>query len=159
MAETEQEKSTGLTSEQDKKPERSEERYQELVNKLKEQEGKHALEMSEASKRIAELEFENRFKDQVAIYPSAKDFRDKIKEQVSRGLSVEEATILVLGQNKKLQTAEEIRKTEYGGSALGGSVHTPPDISGNKKPLDQWTKEEKEAELRRLEEAGEIRLT
>lgn len=142
----------------DGKPdERSENRFTELTQKLKEQETRHATEAAASAERIASLEFDNAFKDVVNTYPGASELKEKIRERVKAGLPVSEAAVIVLHNEKKLQTREEVERISAERESLGGSAATQPP-KGKKRPEEMTTAELRE-ELVEAERKGEIRYT
>ena len=97
-----------------------------------------------------EVEFYSSFSNATDKYPLAKDFKDKIKEKVLAGYSVEDATVAVLAKEGKLTATSP--ETE---SPAGGSATNPPPTEGS-KPLGEMTLEEKRAEVIKAVERGDI---
>ena len=87
------------------------------------------VELEKTRKENQELKFGNELTNIAATYPHATDFRDKIKEKVDAGMSVADATIVVLAGNGKLVTAEQIKRQGGGTRGMGGSMDniTPQD--------------------------------
>ena len=98
-----------------------------------------------------EAEFSSSFTEN-PHYQVAKDYKDKIKEKVSGGYSVEDAVVAVLAKEGKL---DAIKATE---NPAGGSATNPP-LSGELKSLDEMTREEKRAEVEKAIDRGDISLT
>jgi hypothetical protein len=144
-----------------KDPTRSESRQQDLANKLAEQEKRHALELEERDKKLKEAEsiaknavFEADFTKESQKYPNAEKRKDEIKSYLDKGLSVSEATLVVLGKNNELVTGEQQHREGLDSSSMGGSsANASP--TGIKNP-DNMTQEERLIELRKLEESGNL---
>ena len=84
-------------------------------------------------KKIAELERENAFNsgfaDILGTHGAAKDFKDKIKEKVMGGYTVEDATFAILGKEGKLGVASEpTTQIVAGGSAANTQPTGPKEI-------------------------------
>jgi len=111
-------------------------------------------EVARASNLQKEVEFLNSFGDQLSKYPDASPFKDKIKEKVLRGYSVEDATISTLASEGKLSPKEVHVDNVAGGSA---AINQP--IPGAQKTVSEMTREEKRAKLIEAEQRGEISLS
>ena len=125
--------------------------------KIEELEIQRAKDKAEADAKIAKLEFESNFKDMVAEYPHAAEFKDKILEKVNAGISIKDATTIVLHGEGKLVTRSQIESDVAGERSLGGSMDTP--IPKGKKPISEMTIEEQRAELVEQERIGNFGLT
>ena len=97
-----------------------------------------------------EVEFYSSFSNATDKYPLAKDFKDKIKEKVLAGYTVEDATVAVLASEGKLTATPPATESPAGGSAVN------PPSSGGPKPLEEMTREEKREEVLKAVERGEI---
>lgn len=114
-----------------------------------------AKEEKDTKERLASLEFDNKFKEVESKYPHAKDFKDKIRERVNAGMPVDEATIVVLGKEEKLQTREQIETAHAAEGSMGGSANFIPP-PGQKKP-EEMTQEELRKALVEEEKKGTFR--
>lgn len=108
-------------------------------------------EMSNSATLKKEVDFLNSFGDQLSKHPEASLFRDKIKEKVLRGYSVEDATISTLASEGKLTQREVVVENVAGGSA---AVNQP--ITGREKKISEMTREEKRNALLEAEKRGEL---
>lgn len=131
-------------------------RYQQLANDKRTLSlEKEALEKAKAESdaKFQALEKESNFLKSFnqlsAKYPEANNFQDKILERVNQGLDPEEATLLVLAKEGKLQNQPV--KTP---SAEGGSAST--NVADGDKTLDQYTTAEKLSALQEMEKSGEL---
>lgn len=123
----------------------------EEINKLKGDLEKSEKEKQEALQKAADIQFNSDFNAATSIYPYASDFKDAIKEKTKLGLTVDEATIIVLTKEKKLQTADEIKAKENRGEGVGGSsstIRAPKDDKNKPKDLKQLEQDFKDAEAR-----------
>lgn len=113
-------------------------------------------ESEEKDKKISELEkergFLSSFGDQTTKYPDAIAFRDKIKEKVLVGYSVEDATVSVLNSEGKLFTTKKEVSLE---NPAGGSAPTSPQVSVDKK-VSEMSREEKRNALLEAEKRGDL---
>ena len=100
-----------------------------------------------------EVEFYSSFSDATDKYPAAKEFKDKIKEKVLVGYSVEDATVAVLAKEGKLTTPSLQPENPAGGSA------TTAPATNAAKPLNEMTREEKREEVIKATERGDISLS
>lgn len=110
-------------------------------------------------KENRELKFGNELTNIAATYPHAADFKDDIKKKVDAGMSVSDATIVVLNENKKLITAEQIKRGKQS-SGFGGSMDTT--VIGDKKdptPGEAGSAEFYANRFKELEQDGQIRLS
>lgn len=139
--------------EKGERSEKSQRRYKQLLRERQ----LIAKERDEKEKRIQELEFSNSFKDQLSKYPLAKDHEAEIKEHTSKGISVEDATILVLTKQKKLVSPEEIKQQKAKESSLGGSADIS-HISPEQKTSKEMTQAERLQALKDAEAKGDISL-
>lgn len=136
-----------------------EKRIRQLSNKVK-LTSKERDELAKAKQKLEaerdtakkEVEFYSAFSDTTDKYPNAKDFKDKIKEKVMAGYSVEDAAVAVLAKEGKLTAVKTIE------NPAGGSATNPPN-TGELKPLNEMSREEKRAEVIKAVERGEISLT
>lgn len=151
----------GTDGQGNESPARSENRIKDLADKLKEQEARHALEKEELAKLLGEKEneareskFELELATQAGKYPHAKDFKNDIKAFTEKGLSVEEATKLVLLNNNKLVTGQDMQRARTDASSFGGSA-TTVSPTGEADPA-KMTQEERRAALERLEQEGKF---
>lgn len=137
-------------------------RFQQLANdkrtlaQQKEQTEAKLKEEAEArSKAEKSLEFYRTFSQISAKQPEATNYQEQILEKVNTGLSVEDATLLVLAKEGKLgppqgQVQSQTRTEDVaGGSAIN---HMP---EGDRTP-SEMSINEKEAQLREMEKSGEL---
>lgn len=136
-----------------------EERQKNLVADKKAAEAKaeaEAKSRQEADAKVALLEkerdFLNSFSDSIAKYPSAPEFKDKIKEKVMAGYSVEDATISTLHSEGKLSSTPTPM-----GNVTGGSSATQITNQGSKTVQEMNSVERWDA-LREAERRGDIGL-
>ena len=142
----------------DQQENKVEKRIKQLSNKVKIT-SKERDELAKANEKLKaerdsakkETEFSSSFTEN-PHYQVAKDYKDKIKEKVSGGYSVEDAIVAVLAKEGKLSA---IQATE---NPAGGSATNPP-MSGESKPLNDMTREEKRAEVLKAMDRGDISLT
>src|SRR3990167_629144 len=114
--------------------------------------GKQKLE-TERDTAKKEVEFYSAFSDTTDKYPNAKEFKDKIKEKVLSGYSVEDAAVAVLAKEGKQTMPQPTPDNPAGGSA------TNLPSTGGQKSLKDMSLEEKRAEVIRAVEKGDISLT
>lgn len=111
---------------------------------------------SEKDKTIENLQketnFLNSFGDTLSKYPQAVSLKDKIKEKVLKGYSVEDATVSTLASEGKLNPKIEV-ENPAGGSAI---TNAP---SGGEKSISQLSRDEKRAKLIEAEQRGDISVT
>lgn len=134
-----------------------EERFKNLVGGKKEAEAKaeEALKgKAESDAKLATLEketsFLNSFSDVTAKFPTASEFKDKIRDKVMSGYSVDDATVSTLVAEGKYTAPQALRETVAGGSAPNQI------IGGGIKPVAEMNKEERWSALREAEKRGEI---
>ena len=113
-------------------------------------------ESNRASGLQKEVEFLNSFGDQLTKYPEAVSFRDKIKEKVLKGYSIEDATISTLASEGKLTPKEPVIDTS---NVAGGSAAVNQPITGGQKTVFEMTRDEKRAKLFEAEQRGDISLS
>ena len=137
------------SSSENETPNKIEERLKDLSSKVKltaqERDEKDVLlKKSESEKEMIskERDFFQSFTDSTSRYPNANQFRDKIKEKVMAGYSVEDATVSVLAKEGKLTTPAPERESPAGGSASTTSLS-----QSSSKPLEEMTREEKRQAL------------
>ena len=135
-----------------------EERMKNLVGGKKEAEAKAESEAKarlEAEAKLAqnekEINFLNSFSDSIAKYPSAPEYKDKIKEKVMAGYSVEDATISILHAEGKLSPVR------HESNVAGGSAATNITTGGN-KTVQEMTSAERWETLKEAERRGDIGL-
>ena len=88
-------------------------------------------------------------------YQVAKDYKDEIKKKVSGGYSVDDAIVSVLAKEGKLDAIKAFKAPE---NPAGGSATNLP-MSGEAKPLNEMSREEKRAELLKAMDRGDISLS
>src|SRR3990167_7587633 len=98
-----------------------------------------------------DVEFQNSFGNQLSKYPDASQFKDKIKEKVLKGYSIEDATVSTLNSEGKLTQREVVPDNVVGGSA---SVNQP--ISGGQKKVSDMTRDELRSALLEAEKRGDL---
>lgn len=99
-----------------------------------------------------ERDFLNSFGDQLGKYPDAAQFKDKIKERVLKGYSVEDATAAVLVSEGKYSSPKIHQPIE---NVAGGSAPTLHQ-NGGEKPINQLSRDEKRARLLEAESRGDL---
>jgi len=106
---------------------------------------------------VKERDFLNSFGDQAVKYPDALAFKDKIKEKVLKGYSVEDATTAVLVSEGKYSAprVETPITASPVNTFAGGSAPTLHQ-AGGEKGLDQLSREEKRAKLVEAEQRGDL---
>ncbi len=112
--------------------------------------------LGERDTKISDLEkerdFLNSFTEVSGKYPDASSYRDKIKEKVLKGYSVEDATISTLaGEGKFTQPKAPVKIDNVAG---GSAINQP--ITGGEKSLTEMSREEKRAKLMEAEQRGDI---
>ena len=155
---------TGGIGQVEQEPARSDKRFTDLTDKLSEQERKHAVEMEEkeTARQKAEADakqarFEADLLRETMTYPQAKNYEKDIKSYTEKGLSVAEATKLVLANKNELSTGEDQTRENIGAKSLGGSSVNAG--GGGLKTAESMTQAERRAELVRLEGTGELQQT
>lgn len=143
---------------------RKDKRIESLSSKVKEtsterDEAKAKAEAAEAARLAAEKErdFYASFSDTATKFPAASEYKDKIKEKVLAGYSVEDATVAVLNAENKL-VPQAAPPPPPPGPAAGGSSDTQLPSSGQKS-VSEMTRDEKRAALIEAEKRGDISLT
>ena len=102
-----------------------------------------------------ERDFLNSFGDQLVKYPEASVFKDKIKERVLKGYSVEDATTAVLvAEGKYAPPKPPVPSAD---TFAGGSATT--QHQAGEKPISELTRDEKRTKLLELEARGDISIT
>lgn len=113
-------------------------------------------EKAEVEARLASMEketsFLNSFSDVTAKFPTASEYKDKIKEKVMSGYSVDDATVAILHSEGKLASTP-IQQ----GNVAGGSAPTQI-VQGGNKPLAELKSNERWDMLREAERRGDIGL-
>ena len=101
-----------------------------------------------------ERDFLNQFGDALAKYPDATSYKDKIKEKVLKGYSVEDATVATLASEGKFTAkAPEVE------NPAGGSAAITQPVIASEKPISQLTREEKRQKLIDAEQRGDISVS
>lgn len=134
-----------------------EERFINLNRGKKEAEAKAetlAKEKSEVEAKLAQMEkdtsFLNSFSDVTAKFPSASEYKDKIREKVMTGYSVDDATISILHAEGKLN-ATPVQQ----GNVAGGSATNQITQSGS-KTIKEMSSSERWDALKEAEKKGDI---
>ena len=126
----------------------------EKVKLTSEERDESRRKLEEEQQKVASLEkerdFLSSFGDQVTKHPDAVPFRDKIKERVLKGYSVEDATVSVLNGEGKL-----FKKEAPPENPAGGSAPVPPQLNVDKK-VSEMTREEKRNALVEAEKRGDL---
>lgn len=141
------------------KENKTEKRFKDLSEKVKltseERDAKDKLLTEQKTQNealIKERDFLNSFGDQLGKYPDAVGFKDKIKEKVLKGYSVEDATTAVLVAEGKYTPPKVDQPI---GDIAGGSASTFHQ-TGGEKPISEMTREEKRAKLVEIEQRGNL---
>ncbi len=138
-----------------------EERVRNSITAKKEAEAKaEAADKArvEAEAKLATMEketkFLNSFTDVTAKFPTASEFKDKIKEKVMSGYSVDDAAISILvAEGRYTPPVQPVQKENVaGGSAPNQIVQTP------NKSVQEMTSAERWAALGEAERRGDIGL-
>lgn len=142
---------------------RTEERIKDLSSKVKstseERDAANAKAESEAAARLVaekERDFFSSFTDSIAKYPTAPQYRDKIKEKVMAGYSVEDATVAVLNAEGKL--VPQVAPAPAPAPAAGGSAVNQLPQTGSKS-VSEMSRDEKRQNLMEAEKRGDIAVT
>ena len=141
----------------DQQESKVEKRIKQLSNKVK-LTSQERDELAKANKKLEaerdsakrEAEFSSSFTEN-PHYQIAKEYKDKIKEKVSGGYSVEDAVVAVLAKEGKLNAIQAVE------NPAGGSATNPP-MTGELKPLKDMTLQEKRAEVEKAIDRGDISL-
>lgn len=112
--------------------------------------------LAKAQNLEKERDFLNSFGDQLGKYPEASQFKDKIKEKVLKGYSVEDATMSTLVAEGKYNPPQSPPPPID--NIVGGSATNQHQIDGGKL-LHELTRDEKRAKLVELEQRGDISIT
>ena len=113
-------------------------------------------ESNRASSLQKEVEFLNSFGDQLSKHPEASSYKDKIKEKVLKGYSVEDATISTLASEGKLTASQPTVQID---NVAGGSASVNQPVTGGQKTVAQMNRDEKRQALLDAEGRGEISLS
>ena len=113
-------------------------------------------ELARNANLTKEIEFLNSFGDQLAKHPEASSFRDRIKEKVLKGYSVEDATISTLASEGKLSASQKEVQID---NVAGGSATVNQPISGGAKTIQQMNRDEKRNAIIEAEHRGDISLS
>lgn len=133
-----------------------EERFINLNKRAKEAEDKALAETkarTETEAKLAQMEkeskFLNSFSDVTAKFPTASEYKDKIKEKVMSGYSVDDATISILHAEGKLSSTPSL------GNIAGGSA--PNQITNQtQKTVKEMNSNERWAALAEAERRGDL---
>lgn len=101
------------------------------------------------------LEFVNAFSEVTSKYQGATEFRTEIEEKVSKGYSIEDATVSVLNANGKLIPQVEGMTVAPITQAGGGSAPTVLPNS-NERTAHEMSQDERREELLKPERAADI---
>lgn len=133
------------------KPDRSDNRFKDLADKVKTTAEERDASKAEAEAAKKEVEFYKGFSKVSSKYEGAADYQDKILEKVNSGYDLEDATISVLAKAGKLTNAPVQRESPAGGSA------TTTMNQGGEKTIAEMTKAEKREALMQGEaESGSL---
>lgn len=114
-----------------------------------------AKEKAQTESLTKERDFLNSFGDQLGKFPEAASFKDKIKEKVLKGYSVEDATTAVLVSEGKYTPPRVEQPIE---NIAGGSAPTIHQPTGS-KTFSQMSRDEKRAKLIEAEQRGDISVS
>jgi hypothetical protein len=126
------------------------------AKKIAELESQRLKDKADADAKIAALEFENGFNNAANKYPHAAEYKDRIQELVKGGKTVDEATVLVLHGEGKLQTRQDIETATTREMNMGGSADFQPP-RGQKRP-EEMSQEELRTALIAEEQKGNFKL-
>lgn len=137
-----------------------EDRVRKAISDKKEAEAKveiSAKAQADAELKLAEMQketnFLNSFTDVTAKFPTATEYKDKIKEKVMSGYSVDDATVSVLHAEGKYQAPVQKIENVTGGSA-------PNQITGQpSKTVQEMSNTERWDALKEAEKRGDISLS
>lgn len=94
-------------------------------NEKIEQEQKQLIEkVDKTASEIEKMKNDREFEFISQRYPAATELKDKILEKVKAGMSITDASVLVLHENQKLQTRDEVDSDEAARANIGGSANT-----------------------------------
>ena len=110
-------------------------------------------ELARNANLTKEIEFLNSFGDQLSKHPEASPFRDKIKDKVLKGYSVEDATISTLASEGKLTASQATVQID---NVAGGSAAVNQPLTGSQKTIGEMNRDEKRAKLLEAEQRGDI---
>ncbi len=110
---------------------------------------------AKASSAQKDAEFYKGFNTVSAKFVGSSEYQDKIREKAALGLTIEEATTLVMTTEGKYVPPTPVVERE---SAIGGSAVTNMK-SGDDKTPEQMTQSERFAALREAEKRGELDLS
>ncbi len=134
-----------------------EERVRKAISDKKEAEAKveeAVKKQTETEAKLAQMEkdtqFLNSFTDVTAKFPTASEYKDKIREKVMSGYSVDDATISILHAEGKLSSTPNM------GNIAGGSA--PNQIIGQ-KTVQEMSSTERWAALKEAEKKGDIGMS
>lgn len=138
-----------------------EKRIKTLSNKVKLTAQERDNEVKARKKAETErdnLKKDNEFSTSFAENPHfsvAKDYKDEIKKKVSGGYSVDDAIVSVLAKEGKLDAIKVVIKPD---NPAGGSSPNLP-TTGDQKPLNDMSREEKRAAVMEEMNKGNISLS
>ena len=139
-----------------------EKRIKDLSEKVKltsEERDEQKRLLGERDTKISGLEkerdFLNSFGDAMAKYPDAISHKEKIKDKVLKGYSMEDAITSTLISEGKYPSQKKEVSLE---NPAGGSAATQP-ITGGEKLISEMTRDEKRAKLMEAEQKGDISIT
>lgn len=102
-----------------------------------------------------ERDFFASFSDSVSKFPGASEYKDKIKEKVMSGYSVDDATVSILHAEGKLGGQASSAPTVKNESPAGGSASN--QITGTtNKSVGEMSQEERRSALIEAEKRGDI---
>lgn len=133
------------------KPDRSDNRFKDLADKVKTTAEERDASKAEAEAAKKEVEFYKGFSQVSSKYEGAVDYQDKILEKVNSGYDLEDATISVLAKAGKLTNAPVQRE-----SPTGGSATTSMKDSGDKTIAEMTRAEKREALMQGEAENGSL---
>lgn len=142
---------------------RSNKRIKDLSDKVKttaEERDEQKRLAEERDSKISSLEkerdFLNSFTDVSSKYSGASEYKDKIKEKVLSGYSVEDATVSTLAAEGKF--GGSMKPITQVDSPVGGSAINQPSTGGDRS-ISEMTSAEKRAKLVEAEQRGDISVT
>lgn len=142
---------------------RTETRIKDLSSKVRttaeERDTANAKAESETQARLAaekERDFYASFSDSSAKFPGASEYKDKIKEKVLSGYTVEDATVVVLNSAGKLNST--VTPPPPLAQVAGGSAPIQLPSSEIKSP-SEMSRDEKRNALIEAEKRGDISLS
>ena len=139
-----------------------EKRIKDLSEKVKltaEERDEQKRLLGERDTKISGLEkerdFLNSFGDAMAKYPDAVSHKEKIKDKVLKGYSMEDAiTSTLISEGKYTSEKKEVPLE----NPAGGSAITQP-TTGGEKTIREMTRDEKRAKLVEAEQRGDLSVT